>query len=632
MSSRQVPSDRQVGDPLAGAFRWKAHTRPRTQSVAAFGLDAGGHLVNAILREVFGVEGVWLREANALLSESPSADAVVVGDIGERVPAWEQFSRWLGNRCAVVDVRAMAAMARTGGLALRTDRELGSESGALSVMRSYMEAPVYPCAPRVRIEARATAGAGLAAGDEVHLYGRDGDALVLRGLVRDDALERFISDHQAILWGRTTGRGLGALLTVPTRAGGEVTVMDLAAVDRAPEPSAVETLASQLLLGALGASAVTFGRFLVAYRGYEHYVQRVRELAADYARFASVEEVGRSLSGRDIWLMKVALDPGAPPVLLTCGIHPLEWSTHYGVLRYVRFLLQECREDTPYARSLLGGRQLWWVLCACPDGWESRDQQFNVNRNFPGGWRRAIERETYWDAYNRCFRPARGEPVAAFGPHPGSQPETQALMGLLERRPRVSMVADFHETTAFDSFLHQYELPDGAIPELAHALELVEGFGHAFNGRFYAHGPVMAYGACLKDFSTFSFRAARVEERLVPNDVSEWVGYAVRSGRRAVVVECAGADCTHYQTIRRTECAAQAAEQALACETGRLVRNPWGQDAQVELSPHRRPGRAVCRLHGEDGRQVDEYREDSPRTLKAVVPAGGFLRVEYAGD
>ncbi len=528
MNEKLVPQDHQVGDPLAGPACFPPRSRPRSRSVAAFGLDPQRYLAKAILWEVFGVPGIRFLPSEAAGTEGIHEDAVLVDRPPENPPSWEHFCRWLGDRPAVVDIEAAAAMARAGGSALRTGSEPGNREGALTVFHRRMSTEVYPGAPRVRIEAEVAAGAGFAVGDEIHLYHPEGEDLALDGLVCDAAFERFLADQKAVVWGRTTGRGLAALVTIATPARGEISIMDLRAVDREPEPSGVETLASQVLLSALSGSAVTFGRFLRPHASYDDYVAVVSELAGAYPELASVEPIGRSQDGRTLCLLKVALNPDAPAVLLTCGIHPLEWATCYGVLRYVRFLLEQCRADTEYARRLMADRQLWWVLCAYPDGWESREHQFNINRNFPGGWKRCMERDTYWDAYNRRFAPMDLEPRVAFGPEPGSQPETRALMSLLERGPRVVTLADFHETTAFDSFLHQHELPDGSVPDMPYHRELVEGFAGGFNGRFYAHGNVLARRPGLNEFSTYRLRGMRVEGRLMGSGqagrVPSWSG------------------------------------------------------------------------------------------------------------
>lgn len=88
-------------------------------------------------------------------------------------------------------------------------------------------------------------------------------------------------------------------------------------------------------------------------------------------------------------------------------------------------------------------------------------------------------------------------------------------------------------------------------------------------------------------------------------------------------------DGTHYRTIRRTEYAAQVAEQVLAAELGRLYRNPLGEDRTVTLELHRRPEQVECRLYDAAGKQVESTQETAPERITRVVPADGCLRLRY---
>lgn len=569
MTTRSVPADGQKGD-LLGVTRVPVATA-RPAVAMASGVNAHGYLRRTILDEVFA-EVVVASGMDALLTALPPGSAAVVVDHRERQAAvpWPTFLRWLGPRRAVVDVRVAAAMAQADGCALQVVTETGDRRGAVEVFRSHMACQVYPRAPRVQVVADTAIRYGFGAGDEFHLDAPERDVLQLAALRRDAALDVFVRAHAVQAWGLTAAGGHAALLTVPTGNGGHVTVMDLRAVDRAPEPSGVETLASQILLAALGVSELRFGKFVTAAASYNTFMDAVRTVAGTAAG-TRLDRIGTSVGGQPLWLLKAAPNPQAPVVLFSCCVHPLEWAPAYGVLRYWHDLLRAFAAGDDQARRLLAACQLWWLPSVCPDGWETREQQpsgINLLRNFPGSWERCVPGETYYDGYNRRFAPAESEPFVARGPAPGSQPETQAVMRVLDTPGvRWAAYADFHETTAFDSFLHPHEAADGSVADSAYHRDLAAAVARAFAKRFYAHGNALARRPALADFGTYSFRALRSLERPVPNPLSGTIAYAQAKGIRACIAECAGCDCTHYQTVRRTEYAALVAARVTRLAT-----------------------------------------------------------------
>lgn len=606
-----VPADGQYADPLGGPAYFEPVHRRRPRAIDTFGVEPRSYLRRQLLWVPFGLPNVRAVGWDGL--GEGEADALVI-DAVDQPPTWAQLLEAVGERSAVVDVAAAAAMGQAGGDELSLTRVAGSREGAITVFGQKRENEVYPDAPAVDVVADPPMASGFAAGDRFHLYGpieEDGRAigesegLVLRALANDAALGRFAERFGATVWGRAGEAEAAALMTCPTPGGGQVTVMDLRAVDRPGEPSNAEALGVQLLLSLIGCSQVTFGRFLTAYPTYEQYVQVVSDLAQRYSRFASLEHIGHSTHGRDMWMLKIAPDPTRPVVLNTVSIHPYEWAANYGLLRYVRYLLEGLEGGGFVAKELLDGYQFWWVLSACPDGFEVRGQHknlINLNRNFPGVWERAPE-----------HHPVTG----GRGPAPASQPETRTLMALLERTDgRIAALADFHEAVSFNSFLHQFELDDGTIPDLRYHVELLEGCDRSFNDRFWIErdGRFLAVPE-LADFH--------------PGQQTAWMGYCIERGVRGSVIEASGGDCTHYQTPRRIEYDVQVADQILAGQNGRLYRNRWGDDQAVTLNLARRPGRVECRLYDREGRCVGSSEERKVTQLTRDVPGGGCMRLRY---
>ncbi len=371
----------------------------------------------------------------------------------------------------------------------------------------------------------------------------------------------------------------------------------------------------------LGVSEVAFGRFVTAYDTYEQYVQIVRDLASRYSKFASIERIGQSTHGRDMWMLKIATDPTLPVALNTVSIHPFEWAANYGLLRYARYLLESLANDGFAAKELLEGCQFWWVLSLCPDGFEVRGQQkngINLVRNFPGVWEQCAPDILIPGLRGGIPKTAHGDTtLIARGPAPGSQPESQAFMQLLDRREvRFAALSDFHEAVTATSFLHQAERADGSIPHIPYHQELLEGVNASFNDRFRVQ-------------RNESFITLENLNHFVPNRVSGTMEYAARKGIPACVIEANGGDCTHYQTIRRIEYDAQIADQTLALQNGRLHRNRWATDQTVTLHLNRQPQTVECRLYDHTGQRVETTEEHHVTQIRREVPAGGCMRLRY---
>jgi len=134
---------------------------------------------------------------------------------------------------------------------------------------------------------------------------------------------------------------------------------------------------------------------------------------------ASLQVIGHSVQGRPIYLWQ--LTQGIRPLLLVGGVHGDEVEGYALIERYVA---------SGKWRSLEGRAALWAIPCLNPDGC-ALGQRLNangvdLNRNLP---------TQDWIA---ASLEARYPPGAA----PGSEPETQALLGgLAQMRPQFILSA-----------------------------------------------------------------------------------------------------------------------------------------------------------------------------------------------
>jgi hypothetical protein len=177
---------------------------------------------------------------------------------------------------------------------------------------------------------------------------------------------------------------------------------------------------------------------------------QMRAVAADNPRIAKLVTLGTSTQGREILALKLTRrarsrpDGSRPAVLYLSTQHAREWIATEVNRRLLMSFVNRWREGDAGVRELLRGTELWFVLVANPDGYEytfdtdrlwrktlrdnNGDGQITTgdgvdpNRNFPNHWG--------YDEEGSSSLPA-GETYR--GPSPASEPETQALKGLLDR-------------------------------------------------------------------------------------------------------------------------------------------------------------------------------------------------------
>ncbi len=633
---RIAPADSQKGAPLAGPLQWPCADLPPPCGALALGLAPMSYLNKALLLELFGYENVRLGKADAVLSAPPAHDAVILARLSEgQSLSWPEFTAWLGQRWAVVDVRAAAAMLECAGFNVRPGVEAGSRSNSLSVIRGNMSAAVYPNAPLLHIIADSYLTRGYPRWSKVHCYAPGvGDDLELSGFERSEELERALKTLGGQVAGETTGSALAALLAVNTSEGGRVSIMDLEAVNRLPEPSGAEAPGLQFFLNGLGLGTAVFGAFCCALPDYDSFIGLLEGLASKYPGLSHLDVIGRSGKGRKIYRFRIGCNKPAPAMLFTCGIRPFDWSNTYGLLRYVAFLLEQAAADTLYARYLLAARQVHWIPACAPDGWESRDKPasgLDYNRNFPEAWALCQSGARAWDAYNRRFVPDEASPEVTRGPAPGTEPETRALMELLARESEpVSILGDFHETAGAESFIQPHEEADGSVRNWPFYKDISESLASVFNARFFSHANAMAFGPGLSDFTSYRMMPRESLRAPVPGMRAGWIHHALSRIPLALVVKNSGVDATHYQTLRRTEYAALAAEQIVASERGCFLRNPFASKHVFHVSSARLPAGVSAHIADARGNPVEHRALPSEQPWRLTLPAGGWAWLDYA--
>jgi len=167
-------------------------------------------------------------------------------------------------------------------------------------------------------------------------------------------------------------------------------------------------------------------------------------------QIAKLVRIGTSVQGREILAIKLTqgardkVDGSRPAVLYSSTQHAREWISSEVNRRLMNWYIDRWRANDRQVRNLLKTTELWFVLVANPDGYQytfeherlwrknlrdnNEDGQISVgdgvdpNRNYPNHWGYDDEGSSSIPS-SETYR----------GPAPVSEPETQALKGLLDR-------------------------------------------------------------------------------------------------------------------------------------------------------------------------------------------------------
>jgi hypothetical protein len=203
------------------------------------------------------------------------------------------------------------------------------------------------------------------------------------------------------------------------------------------------------------------------YGGFYTWPEMVSQMdtwLAKYPNILSCQSLGTTVQGRKIPLLKISdnpnVDENEPEILYVVGIHPREQAPTVAIIRFVNDLLSSYGTD-PEITNLINTREIWVVPMLNVDGkiydmqngngtdkgadWRKNrrpnaDGTFGVdlNRNFPVRWGGDRSMDEAWKTTTADTRGNIYE-----GPLPASEPETQAVMDFIRRRP-LSIMLDLH--------------------------------------------------------------------------------------------------------------------------------------------------------------------------------------------
>jgi len=188
--------------------------------------------------------------------------------------------------------------------------------------------------------------------------------------------------------------------------------------------------------GTKGVSAETFVD--EAYQNAFEVETFLRNAHAFFPELTKLVEIGKSVEGRSIWALKISDNPekteaNEPAVLFNSMHHAREVMTPEVSLDIVEHLLTNYETDQEI-KDWVDRNEIWVVPMLNVDGnakvWEGQNlwrknardgHGVDLNRNYPYGW-------------NSCNGSSGRKSADDYrGPEPASEPETRALMSLVEK-------------------------------------------------------------------------------------------------------------------------------------------------------------------------------------------------------
>ncbi len=152
------------------------------------------------------------------------------------------------------------------------------------------------------------------------------------------------------------------------------------------------------------------------YHNYESMTDELQRLADTYSDIASLESAGKSVQGRELWVMKISdnaeTDENEPKLLYIANMHGDEVVGRELMIYLTRQLLSEYAASDRI-KTLVNNAQIYVMPSMNPDGFERRSR-FNANNS----------------DLNRNFPDFTSDPIDVPGTR---QPETKAVMALHER-------------------------------------------------------------------------------------------------------------------------------------------------------------------------------------------------------
>ena len=184
------------------------------------------------------------------------------------------------------------------------------------------------------------------------------------------------------------------------------------------------------------------------YTSYDECIAFFKSAQEQYPDLVHVEVIGKTWEERDIIAVSITKDVQSaekkPALFYTGTIHAREWIGIELSLAFAKHILEYIEYD-PRLNRILDATTLYMVPCANPDGFEYSRNHFafwrkNRRKNPDGSFGVDLNRN-----FSIGFTPNKNTTSNVYsGPHPFSEPETQALRDFVESHNNITIALDYH--------------------------------------------------------------------------------------------------------------------------------------------------------------------------------------------
>jgi carboxypeptidase T len=205
---------------------------------------------------------------------------------------------------------------------------------------------------------------------------------------------------------------------------------------------------------ALSGSPLDFPTKDANFHNYDETTDLLQTLARDYPSQVSLESIGQSHEGRQIWKVRITGDRSSadqrPGIVFMGGHHAREHLSMEIPLLFAKHLITQYAAGDTEIRRLVDSRDIHIIPMVNPDGseWDidgGRYKQWrkNRNRNHDGTFGVDLNRNYgfQWGT-GGSSRDPRSDTY--MGPQPFSEPESRAVRDFVERQTNITILLSFH--------------------------------------------------------------------------------------------------------------------------------------------------------------------------------------------
>lgn len=190
------------------------------------------------------------------------------------------------------------------------------------------------------------------------------------------------------------------------------------------------------------------------FHNYREVTEAVQKLASENSDIITLDSIGRSNEGREIWHLRISTDLATsrqkPGVIYMGGHHAREHLSIDVPLRLTEKLIQDYRAGDARIVRLLQSREIHMIPMVNPDGAEFDIETGNYKmwrknrRHNPDGSYGVDLNRNYGFKWGSGGSSNNSRSDTFMGPTPFSEPETQAIKAFVEQQDNATVLLTFH--------------------------------------------------------------------------------------------------------------------------------------------------------------------------------------------